>query len=438
MSFGFKFFAGWLLGMAGFSLDLFVAAIFSGFEFSSLIFFTSSMTQIFGFSFMIYIFERKVLYPKVKNFVPFVKKQITNFKSWAKFEKIGLIAFTIMLIIQVSGSMLLITKTSISTNDWNLRAQAIYSENKIPLDPLASNYLGGEGIHYPLNDALLKVWVANVLGEFDQRSINLVSIFYYLGLLAFFYFLLPSKINKGIKLFATYILSTLPLLYFNSYIVYTDLLFSIFLLMAVGSMYLFIKGQGNSFYYLAGMGLAFSIWTKIEGFTILFPIMIATTWFLLLSKKVSLKDFSLQWFFAILTVVPWVFFQVTKNLNFLGGDFSTFSFVLSQKIVEDVLSSILLLGHYNLLWIIILAVIVFRFKDIRADQSLQYLGISLVSLFVIYNGIIFFTDKELSLNALTQINMQLTPIAVLFLAVFFDKINTRAPLENIEASKHTR
>lgn len=441
MSFGLKFFAGWLLGLAGFTADMFGAVVFSGLEFSPLIIITSSITQIFGFSFMIFIFERRILYPKIQNFIPFIKKQISNFNTWLKWEKIGLIVFIAILLVRTTMSIWAVTNTPTydfdAWNNWNLKAKSIHYANTIPTDKESPDFLGGGIRSYPLNDALLKVWVAKAVGEFEDKYVNLVSIFYYLLLIGFFYFLLPSKINRGLRLFATYALSSLPLLYFHSQVAYVDLLFSIFLLMTVGSMFYFLAGRGNSFYYLSGMGLAFAIWTKNEGFSILLPVMIATTLILLIAKKVNLKDFLLQWFFAALTVGLWLIFRIWHRLDILSGDSSALELVFNSQFFGDVFSSIFLRSHFNILWLVVAAVIILRFKDNWKNLSLRYLMLTLLVLFVSYNGIILFTDKALNLSALARINMQLAPLAVLFLVSFFDKINTRAPLENNEASKHT-
>jgi len=235
--------------------------------------------------------------------------------------------------------------------------------------------------------------------------------------------MLPSRISRGVRLFATYALSSLPLLYFHSYVAYADLYFSIFLLMAVGSMYYYLDGRGNSFYYLAGMGLAFSIWTKNEGLSILFPVMVATTLILLTLKKVKLKDFLWQWFFAALTIAPWLYFRIANKLDVLSGDSSTFNFVFNSQFLLDAISSIFLRSHFNILWLVVFAVIILRLKDGWQSFSLRYLMLSTLVLFGLYNSIILFTDKALDLSALARVNMQLAPIAILFLVAFFDKIS---------------
>lgn len=434
MSFGFKFFAGWMLGLAGFTLDLFATNVFSGLSFSPVVFLASSVTQIFGFSFMIFIFERKIPYPKLKNFIPFVKKQLHNFSGWLTWEKIGLGLLLLTLVIRIGSSLWQIT--NIPTYDfdawhnWNLRAKVIYTQDTIPLDKGDPFRLGGGVKSYPLNDGLLKVWLATAAGDFQDKYINLTGLIYYLLLIGVFYFSLPKEINRGLRLLATYFLSSLPLVWLHAHIGYVDLLMAIFIYLSFMSMFYYLAGRGNSFYYLSGITLAFSIWTKNEGLSVILPLMIFTTLILLIMHRVKLKDFLLQWFFTILTVLPWLAFRVIHRLDVLTGDSSTFNILFNQEFIADILSSIFLRSHFNFLWVAVLVIVILKFKDILKDFSLTYLTLSLAALFVFYNSVILFTDKATDLSALARINMQLTPLAILLLIFlinkFFGKINTYA------------
>ena len=432
MSFGFKFFAGWMLGLAGFTLDLFAAVAFTGFDFSPLIFLSSSVSQILGFSLMVYIFERRVPYPKFRNFIPFFQRQLNNFSSWTALEKIGLGIFILLLLVRAGSSLWQIN--NIPTYDfdawysWNLRAKVIYTENTIPLDKNSPFWLGGGISSYPLNDSLLKVWLATAAGSFEDKYVNLTGLIYYLLLLGVFYFSLPLDLNRGLKLLGLYLLSSLPLLWFHAHVGYVDLLMAIFIYISVLSMYRYLAGSGLSFYYLSGISLAFSIWTKNEGLSVILPIIAITTIYLLIRKRVGLKDFLLQWFFSGLTVFPWLAFRVINRVHTLSGDSSTFQLLFNQEFVGDALSSIFLRSHFNVLWLSVFVLVVIQFKIVLKNYALQYLTISLTALFLFYNSIILFTDKATDLSALARVNMQLTPLAVLLLIFFlggiFDKINT--------------
>lgn len=425
MSFGFKVFAGWVLGFAGFTLDVFAANAIFGQPLSWLVFLSSSLMQILGFSFMIYIFERKIVYPKFKNFKPFWQKQFRNFTAWTSLDKFLLVFLILTILLRIGGSIWSITNIPTydfdAWNNWNLRAKVIYTQNGIPLDKTESFYLAGGIGSYPLNDAILKVWLATAAGSFEDKYVNLTSVFYYLVLILVFYFSLPARTNRKIKLLGVYLLSSLPLLFLHAQIPYADLLFSLTLFLIVSSMFYFLAGSGNSFYYLSLIFLAFSVWTKNEGLSIIFPVMVFTSLILVIIKKVKLKDFFLAWFFSVLTVLPWLYFRIVNRLDFLSGDSSTFNVVFNSNFIGEVISSVFLRSHFNILWLVLTAFIIFKFKEIFKNLPLKYLTLTLLLLFFIYNGIIIFTDKALDLSAVARINMQLGPLAVLLLTFYFQK-----------------
>lgn len=430
MSFGFKFFVGWLLGLAGFTIDAFAMNIFNHFSFGYLVFAASSLSQIFGFGFMIFIFEKKLPLPNFKNFIPFLKEHLGGFLTWPIWEKVLMIFLLSTLILRLVGSVWTITNIPTyefdSWNNWNLRAKVIYEQKEVPLDKESQFYLGGGIKSYPLHDAMLKVWIASAVGEFKDKYINLTSVIYYLFLLAIFYFSLPKNMDRAIKILATYALSSLPLLFVHSSVAYADLLYSVYLYLAIISLFYFLAGAGNSFYYLSGMGLAFGVWTKNEALTLLFPVLVFTTLALVIIKKVKLKDFFLSWFFAVLTIASWLGFRIIQKLDFLSGDSSTFNLVYNNEFVSELFSTVFLRSHFNILWTLFFAVIIFKFKDIWASLSLKYLASTIIVLFILSNSIILFTDKALDLSAAARVNLQLAPLAVAFLAFsaqkFFGKI----------------
>ena len=423
--FGFKFFVGWLFGLAGFTLDVFAALTLGGQNLNWVVLLLSATSQIVGFSFMIWLFERKIIYPKFRNFSKFIDRQKNNWLRLKTLEKIVLALLLLSLVARLGLSVWQVTYLPTydfdAWNNWNLRAKVIYTEGDIPLDQRHPFYLGGGISSYPLNDGLFKVWLATTAGEFSDRVVNAASIFYYLFLLAIFYFALPQKMSRLIKLIATYALSSVPLLYFHSHVAYADLLYSIFLFISVMSLFYFITGSGNSFFYLSGIAGAFGIWTKNEGLSILLPLLLIISVFLLLTRKVKFKDFLLHWFFAALTISPWLGFRFLYQLHFLSGDSSTFNLVFNPQFVGEMLSSIFLRSHFNLLFLVFFGIVILRFKNIYRDFPLRFLTAVILALFLVYNGIIIFTDKAYDLSAVNRVNMQLVPLIIFALAFFYQR-----------------
>jgi len=430
-SFGFKFFVSFVFGIAAFGLDIFGANVFGGFKLAPALFLASAVGQAISLEILIFFLERKFVYPKPKKLVGFLKKQWQNFSLWPIWEKLILMILILILVVRLAGSIW--TVVNIPTydfdawNNWNLRAKVIFTESKIPLDQNSPFYLGGGIGSYPLNDTLFKVWLLTASGSFQESYINFASVIYYLLLLGIFYFSFSNKTPRLLKLLGLYLLSGLPLLYFHSHVAYADLLFSIFLFLTVANLFYWLAGRGNSFFYLSGIALAFSIWTKNEGLAIILPLIFLTTIVFLVLKKCNFKQLFFYWFWAAVTISPWLTFRITNRLNILSGDSSTFKLVFNYQFINELISSVFLRSHFNLLWLLVLIIIIFQIKLIWRRMSLRYLTLTLVSLFLIYNGIILFTDKAFDLSALARINMQLAPLGVLFLIFFlrqfFAKIN---------------
>lgn len=424
-SFGFKFFVGWLLGLAAFTLDVFAANVFGGFKLQPWLFLAIAIGQIFGLELVIFFLERKIIWPNPKKLKVFWQKHWQNLNWWSKGEKIVLVILILTLLIRVSASVWQVVNIPTydfdAWNNWNLRAKVIFTEKTIPLDKDQPFYLGGGIKSYPLFDGLFKVWLATAAGQWQDRYINLASVFYYLMLLAIFYFSLPSKLNRLLKLLVTYLLSSLPLFYFHSHVPYADLFFAIFLFLTVGCFYYWLAGRGNSFFYLSGIALAFGIWTKNEGLSLILPLLFLTTIIFFLLRRCRFRQLFFYWFWAGLTISPWLFFRFSNHLDILSGDSSTFKLVFNSQFLAEVFSSIFLQSHFNFLWLLVFAIIILKIKLIWQSFSLRYLILTLLLLFLLYNGIILFTDKAYDLSALARINMQLAPLGVLFLTFFLER-----------------
>ena len=424
-SFGFKFFAGWAFGLAAFTLDVFVSNVFGGFKLTPWIFLVSGLGQIIGLEIVIFILEKKIILPNAKELKKLLAYNFKKLAVWSLGEKLALIILVLTIVVRIGASIWQVTNIPTydfdAWNNWNLRAKVIYTEGTIPLEKDDHFYLGGGIKSYPLNDGLFKVWLATAASSFADRYINLASIFYYLLLLAVFYFSLPLQVNRYLKLLGTYFLSSLPILYFHSHVAYADLLFSVFLFLTVACIFYFLAGAGNSFFYFSGIALAFSIWTKNEGLSVVFPVIFLVTIILWLGARCKFKQILLYWFWPVVTILPWLSFRIMNRLDILSGDSSTFKLVFNYQFIVDIFSSVFLRSHFNFLWLLVFFVIIFKFKDIWKSLSLRFLSLILIILFLIYNSIILFTDKAYDLGALARVNMQLAPLAVLLVVFFFYK-----------------
>jgi len=336
-SFGFKFFVGWLIGLAGFTLDVFSYNVFMGFKFSYLIFLWGAISQIFGFGFMVFLFERKVPWPKFKRFKGFIQEKIVTFKNYPNFEKVSLIFLVSVILLQLFIVSSRINSYPIYTQDngqsLNFKAKTIFFSRNIVQDPQSAFYLGGGESVKPLNDTMLRVWLSANSG-YSERNLNYISVFYYLLLLAIFYFCLPKNSSVVFKNFTTAILAFLPPLMFGvERVPSSDWLLAIFMMLMLVGYYYYLVGQGNSYFYFSGIAWAFAAWTDNSGLLFLFPALLLATTITLALKKVSKKDYLLSWFFAILTAFTWLSFIMAKKVNIMDYDLSYFFFQFLPLII---------------------------------------------------------------------------------------------------------
>jgi len=394
-SFGFKFFTGWLIGLAGFTLDVFAANVFGGFELAPWVFIYSAVSQIFGFGLVIFIFERKVPWPNLKKLKPFLVKQFKNFSLWSKGQQLALGILILIILVQLVTSVWRITNIPIydlaASDSSNLRAEVIYTGKTAILEE-SSFFDSKDSKNSPLFDPIFKVWLALAAGSFEDRYINLASVFYYLMLLLIFYFSLPLQVNRWFKLIGLYLLSSLPLLYFYTKVSYIDSFFSIFLFLTIASFFYYLAGAGNSFFYFSGIALAFSLWVENDGLWIIFPLILITTLIFWLKKKYRPKQLFLYWLWPVVTIFPWLVFRISNRLDAYSD--------------------------FNLFWSVILMIVLLKIKLTGRNFALRYLALILGLIFLAYNGVILFTDKAYDLSALARINLQLAPLGVLFLIFF--------------------
>jgi hypothetical protein len=315
-SFGFKVAVGWIFGLSAFTLDIFAANVFGGFKLLPWIFLGAAFGQIIGLEIMIFILERKLVYPDFKKFRSFYQKQKESFSLWSKWEKLALAVLVLTLLIRVVVSLEPATRTTTfdltDQNKESLQTKLIFTNKDIFLEKGYPLYLLGSK-SYPLNDRLFKVWLTTAAGNFKNQYFDLAQIFYYLILVAIFYFSLPLKMNRWLRLAGVYLLAILPLVYFHPQVIGRDLLFTSFLFLTFASLFYWLLNRGSSFFYLSGIALAFSVWTKSDGLLFIFPLIFLITIILLLLKKCRLKQLILYWFFAALTISPWLTFIITNR-----------------------------------------------------------------------------------------------------------------------------
>ena len=337
-NFGFKFFAGWLIGIGGMVCDVYASNVFGGTRLLPWLFLFNSVSQIFGFGFVIFLFERKLPLPRPSRFLRFIQKYIIDFFTRDRLDQISFLVLLLVILFQVGSAVLTIGNIPVysfdSYQNFNYKAKTIFYTKTISTDITSPFYFGGGEKVTGLNDSMLKAWLAIVDGQFNDRQINYVSVMYYLFLVAIFFFILPKDSPLHFKAMGTIFVALLPpVLYSNQNIPVGDWLLGLFLMLSFVAFWFYLRGRGASYYYFSGMALAFACWTSLEALLFVFPVMLVAKTILLFLKRVSLKDYLLDWFFAWLTIIGWISSIIWFQLDIFRFDFNWLGIQLIPSLI---------------------------------------------------------------------------------------------------------
>lgn len=351
----------------------------------------------------------------------------SGLKSLRRAEKILLACFILILLFKVAASAWQILHVPVyefdAWNNWDLRAKVIFTQAGIPLDKTqAATYLGGGISSYPLHDPLWKVWVATVIGAWHEELINLYSVVFYICLVGLFFFSLPENWKFIFRLILTYVLASLPFLYFHSWVAYADLEFATYLFLSTVSLFWFLSSPYLANLILSALTLSLAIWTKNEGFAVVAPIFFLFTVVLVLTRHLSVKHMCGYWLTVLLGAAPWLIFRSVNRLDILSGDSSSFSLAFNSHFFSEWFSSVFLRSHFNFLWLFLILLSLFLFRQVWRDGPVKFLASLLGLLFLAYNSVILFTDRALDMSALVRVNLHLAPVAWFLTAVLLDQI----------------
>lgn len=99
---------------------------------------------------------------------------------------------------------------------------------------------------YPLYISLSQTWIYIWLGEINETLVKVIFPLFYLSLIFIVYYLLRKEIKRLYAVISVFILSTLPVIMDHGYLEYTNLIFSVILLLGVYYFYVyFIKMHKN-------------------------------------------------------------------------------------------------------------------------------------------------------------------------------------------------
>ncbi len=131
---------------------------------------------------------------------------------------------------------------------WSLKGKAFFIDSNIYAFFLNHNY-DFSHYSYPLYLPLAQTWLYLWIGNINETAVKVIFPVFYICLIYIIFYLFNKRYNKLYSIIFAFCLSSLPIVIDHGYIEYTNLLFSLILLLAVWFLYMFIKKWFNLEYW---------------------------------------------------------------------------------------------------------------------------------------------------------------------------------------------
>ncbi len=212
---------------------------------------------------------------------------------------------------------------------WSLKGKAFFIDGIINNFYTAHDY-GFSHLSYPLYLPLMQTWLLSWMGEMNENILKIIFPLFYSSLLFTLYYLFRQKVKKLLSIIFVFIISVLPIIADHGYIEYTNLLFSVVMLIAIYFFYLakVMKGK-TSFLILSAIFFSIMALTRSEGiiYAVLFIIINLSFFISGVLKKDRLAKNLLNFLmplavFAIF-LIPWYLLKIKLGLPFISTEWNS-------------------------------------------------------------------------------------------------------------------
>ncbi len=128
---------------------------------------------------------------------------------------------------------------------WSFKGRAFFLDGSVNAFYTQHQYAFTH-LTYPLYISLSQTWVYIWLGEINETLVKAIFPLFYMSLIFIVYYLLRKEVTRLYAIISAFILSTLPVIMDHGYLEYTNLIFSVILLLGVYYLYFFILKSRES------------------------------------------------------------------------------------------------------------------------------------------------------------------------------------------------
>ncbi|MCJ7665126.1 MAG: glycosyltransferase family 39 protein [Actinobacteria bacterium] len=213
---------------------------------------------------------------------------------------------------------------------WSLKGKAFF------IDGIINNFFTEHSytfshFSYPLYLPLIQTWILSWMGQSNENILKLIFPLFYSSLIFTLYYLFRQRARKLLSVFLVFIVSVLPVIVDHGYIEYTNLLFSVVLLLAVYFFYIAWTMKGKtSFLILSALFFSILAMTRSEGILYVLLFIIINLFFFI-SESIrnkpdakNIMNFLLPLIVFILFLGPWYLLKLKLGLPFLSTEWHGF------------------------------------------------------------------------------------------------------------------
>lgn len=367
------------------------------------------------------------LYLCIKN-----KTLVLDIKSWIKIDRLKWYDLTFLSLILIRIAFVLfenLIKPVISVDafaNWSLRAKVFFFDSGLLLDPKSNYFLGSGAVFYPINIPLMETWIFNVLGYWNDELVKIIFGLFFVSLIIIFYCSVKRFTSRSISLFATYLLTSLPLLVHHATIEYADFPLCVYFTASALFLLNYFESKDNQHLYISALLAGIGTWTKSEGMPLLLVNLIVLCIFYVGSRKEiisSVKSISVYLMVALIFKIPWsilnLAYHVQKNVYQRIEYEKIFANMYRiPVIINHYYNKMLFYGNWNITWFVFVVVLILSFnrlKKLRTFYSLLFILLFLCAFSLMY----YITENYVWLLDGTTLNRNtliIMPLVVYFIS----------------------
>ncbi len=316
---------------------------------------------------------------------------------------------------------------------WGLKAKAIFLAGNIPTDFLLNQNYRYYAYHpdYPLLVPLAQSYTCLFVQEYNDFASKLIFPCFLTGCLIVLYRACRRlSLSRSESLAFTFLLGSVPYFSLQASAAYSDPILSFFFSCGAIYLYLWILMQHTGDLLISAVLLGMAGLTKNEGLVLSLICWLVLSLHLLLDKhrQKRMAYWKLWTYYGLILLViqgPWLIYrfslQVGNDVINRDALMASFTWMTLKRIVP-------ILYHYqtqifgpknwNVVWIVFLGSLIYRFKRIFQCQ-VKYILLPILLTVLVYTSIYFITPRDVVWHLKTsasRVSLHFLPLIIFFLA----------------------